>query len=108
MINWKQAVSGEQGSIDRYSGEYNFGKYAVKIYRQDGQLWANTAVGKAVLKQSGNPAEFNVMSSQQGSGEKYVFATDKQGQISHLVWSQANGQQRRCPKVQPRQPAGQP
>jgi hypothetical protein len=95
----KQTKTAGKSLIDSYVGEYDFGKYTVKIYRQNNKLWAQTAAGKAELKQSNTPSEFKVISSRQSSLGKYVFVFDKQGKVSHLVWSQSNGQQRKCLKV---------
>jgi Nuclease-related domain len=100
FTSWQQGNKKSQTGIDKYSGEYDFGKYSVKIYRQNNKLWADTAVGKAELKPSGNPHEFKIISGRQGALGNYIFSLDQQGKVIDLLWVQKNGQQRRCPKVQ--------
>jgi Nuclease-related domain len=95
MSHTKSAVG-----LDIYTGTYDFGRYAVKVYRQKNQLFAETASGKAKLDRtkakSGN--EFRVINLQKSSLGKYVFITDRQNRIQHLMWLQPNGSQRKCPK----------
>jgi Nuclease-related domain len=98
LQRWQQGTGQQLASLDTYSGEYDFGKYAVKVYRQNNQLWANTATGKAELKQSGKPHQFNAI-GRQGSIGSYLFRVNQQGKVTELVWTQKNGQQRRCPRV---------
>jgi hypothetical protein len=99
QATWSRPVS----SIDlnNYPGNYDFGRYSVKIYRQNDRLFAETADGKAALTKtklkSGN--EFIVISQSKANLGKYIFIKNKHGQIQHLIWSQKNGQQRKCPKI---------
>jgi Nuclease-related domain len=87
--------------LDRYTGNYDFGRYAVKISRQKDRLVAQTANGKARLDRtktkSGN--EFRVVSPRQGSLGEYIFIPDRQARIHHLIWVQKDGSQRKCPKI---------
>ncbi len=99
FTSWQQGSKQPQISIDKYSGEYDFGKYSVKIYRQNNKLWADTALGKAELKPASNPHEFKIVSSRQGALGNYVFGMNKQGKVADLLWIQQDGKQRRCPRL---------
>ena len=100
---WRSITQTKTSAIDldRYTGSYDFGRYAVNISRQKDRLFAETASGKAKLDRtkakSGN--EFGVVSSRQGSLGKYTFITDRQARIQHLIWVQPNGSRRKCPKI---------
>jgi hypothetical protein len=97
---WKSESSpSPTETLDSYTGKYDFGRYAVKIYRQGQQLFAETAVGKAELRRSNNKNEFVVFSPSKGRLGKYIFTKNKQGQIQYLVWVQNNGRTRKCPKI---------
>jgi hypothetical protein len=89
------------GMLDRYIGNYDFGRYAVKVYRQKDRLFAQTASGNATLTKTSTKAgnEFVAIDRYQTNLGKYRFIKDRQGQIHHLIWLQPNGKQRNCPKI---------
>jgi Nuclease-related domain len=101
--NWQQSLgsSNATGTLDRYTGNYDFGRYAVKVYRQKDRLFAETASGKATLTKTSNKAgnEFVAIDRHQTNLGKYKFIKDRQGQIDRLIWLQPNGKQRNCRKI---------
>jgi Nuclease-related domain len=101
--NWLQSfnITKSANSIDDYIGNYDFGRYAVKVYTENNQLFAETAEGKAKLNKTNakNGDEFVVISPNKGTVGKYKFVKNQQGRIQHLIWIQNSGRQRKCPKV---------
>jgi Nuclease-related domain len=101
--SWWQSltVTSSAVTVNHYKGNYDFGRYAVRVYSENNQLFAETAEGKAKLQQTNtkNGDEFTVISSNKGNLGKYQFVKNQQGQIQHLIWIQSNGRQRKCPKV---------
>jgi hypothetical protein len=87
--------------LDRYTGNYDFGRYAVKVYKQKDRLFAETAEGKATLEKTNLKSghEFTVVARNKGKLGKYLFVKNQQGQVRHLIWVQTNGKQRKCPKI---------
>ena len=103
-INWwiNPSKSRDAASLlSPYTGNYDFGRYSVKVFRQKNQLFAETASGKAKLDRTNAKSgdEFAVVSQRQGNLGKYIFFKNQQGQIKHLIWVQKNGQKRKCPKI---------
>ncbi len=103
-IDWwmRSSPSKDNSSgLNLYTGNYDFGRYSVKVFHQKNQLFAQTASGKVKLDRTSakNDNEFALVSQRKGSLGKYVFFKNQQGQIKHLIWIQKNGQQRKCPKV---------
>lgn len=101
--NWWQLLSATKSatSIDDYTGNYDFGRYAVRVYSENSQLFAETAEGKAKMNKTNakNGAEFVVTSANKGVLGKYKFVKNQQSQIQYLIWTQNSGRQRKCPKV---------
>ncbi len=101
--NWVQSWNSGKTTIaiESYQGNYDFGRYAVRIYSENQQLFADTSEGKAKLQKTNpkNDDEFTVISSKKGTLGKYRFIKNPQGQIQHLIWTQNSGRQRKCPKV---------
>jgi Nuclease-related domain len=99
--SWRSFSSGSGTSLNSYTGDYDFGRYAVKIFLQNDRLFAETANGKANLNktQSKTGNEFVVVSKSKGNLGKYLFVKDRQGKIKSLIWMQNNGNQRKCPKI---------
>jgi Nuclease-related domain len=97
---WWQSLSATKPTpiVNSYNGNYDFGRYAVRIYSEDGQLLAETAEGKAKLQKTNASDEFTVVAVNGSKLGKYKFIKGQQGQITHLVWTQNNGRQRKCPK----------
>jgi Nuclease-related domain len=93
----RDATSG----LNSYTGNYDFGRYSVKVFLQKNQLFAETATGKAKLNRINvkNGNEFTIISQHKGNLGKYVFVKNQQGQVQHLIWVQNNGQKRKCPKI---------
>jgi hypothetical protein len=94
-------LANDNSTLNSYTGNYDFGRYAVKISRQKDRLFAETADGKAKLKKTQSKAgnEFTVASQKTGNLGKYLFIKDRQGKIKHLIWIQTNGEHRKCPKI---------
>ncbi|WP_310428660.1 nuclease-related domain-containing protein [Chamaesiphon sp. VAR_48_metabat_135_sub] len=94
-------LANDNSTLNSYTGNYDFGRYAVKISRQKDRLFAETADGKAKLQKTQSKAgnEFTVASQKTGNLGKYLFIKDRQGKIKHLIWIQTNGEHRKCPKI---------